>query len=71
MIVKKTPKVMRISYSDLGAPLLAVVGPLMGLVYIIVLPFVGAISLVYLGGYRFTKGVATLWYKMVPRTIDV
>lgn len=71
MIVKNTPKVMRASYYKLGAPLLAVVGPLMGLIYIIVLPFVGAISLVYIGGYRFIKGVVTLWYKVVPLTIDV
>ena len=38
-------------------PILIIVGPLLGLVYIIVLPFIGAAALVLASGYRTTQGL--------------
>ena len=41
-------------------PILTTVGPLLGLVYIIVLPFIGVAALILAGGYRTTQGLATM-----------
>jgi hypothetical protein len=44
---------------EAGMPLPAVMGPLVGLAYILLLPFVGVATLALAGGYRLRQGLAT------------
>ena len=46
---------------DVATPILAIVGPLLGLAYIIVLPFAGVAAFTLAGGYRATQSLATMW----------
>ncbi len=42
-------------YRDIPTPLLFVVGPLVGLTYLLVLPLIGIVSLILLPFYKFRK----------------
>ena len=45
---------------DVPMPILTIVEPLLGLGYIIVLPFIGFVSFILLGGYRAKQSLATM-----------
>ena len=47
-----------VGHGDVAAPIPAIVGPLLGLVYIIVLPFVGVVAFILASGYRATQSLA-------------
>jgi len=46
--------------SSTGLPIPAVTGPLLGLAYIIVMPFIGVFLSVVLCGYRVSRATAVL-----------
>ncbi len=50
-----------IGHGDTIPPVLAVIGPLVGLAYIVVLPFVGVAALILASGYRATQSLAVMW----------
>ncbi len=56
---------------DVGMPMPALVGPLIGLAYILVLPFVGLAASILAGGYRAKQGLATMWRNATRETIEV
>ncbi len=51
-------------------PIQATLGPILGLVYIVALPFVGLVSFILLGGYRAKQSVATIWRRATQATVD-
>ncbi len=71
----KTDKSLRVGFEvghrDVPMPIPAIVGPLLGLVYIIVLPLVGVAALVLASGYRATQSLATMWRRATHATVDV
>ena len=56
----KTDKSLMAGQWDVPVPILAIAGILLGLGYIIVLPFVGLVSFILLGGYRAKQSLATI-----------
>ena len=56
-----------VGHWDVPMPILAIVGTLLGLGYIIVLPFVGLAGFILLGGYRAQRGLAPIWRKTKTR----
>ncbi len=59
-----------IGRGDVGMPMPALVGPLIGLAYILVLPFVGLATSILAGGYRAKQGLATVWRNATRETIE-
>ena len=55
---------------DVGMPMPALVGPLLGLAYIIVLPFVGVATFVAAGSYRAKQGLTTMWHRATQATVE-
>jgi transcriptional regulator with PAS, ATPase and Fis domain len=51
-------------------PIPAILGPLRGLGYIVVMPFVGIAALILLSSYRASRSLATLWRKSTQETIE-
>ncbi len=60
-----------VGHGNAAAPILAIVGPLLGLVYIRVFPFVGIAAFILASGYRATQGLATMRCRATQVTIDV
>ncbi len=61
----------RISQRGLPGPALAVAGPVLGLVYITVLPLIGCITLVLLLLFRARQGLAATWRKTIRTHVTV
>ncbi len=59
-----------IGHWNVPSPIQATVGPLLGLAYIVVLPFVGLVSFIFLGAYRAKQSVATMWRRATKVTAD-
>ena len=59
-----------VGHRDVPVPLLIIVGPLVGLLYIILLPFIGLVSFISLGGYRAKQGLATMRHRVTQATVD-
>lgn len=51
-------------------PLLAIVGPLMGLIYVLVLPFTGLVTLIVVSGCRAKQVFAAVWHRAADATVD-
>ena len=51
--------VLEVGRRDVPLPIQAIAGPLLGLGYIIVLPFIGLVSFILLCGYRAKQSLAT------------
>lgn len=70
----KTNKSLMVGFEvghwDAPMPILAIVGPLLGLAYIIALPFIGLISFISVGGYRAKQSLATMWRRATWTTVD-
>ncbi len=60
-----------VGHRDVPMSIPAIVGPLLGLVYIIVLPFVGVAAFILASGYRATQSLATMWRRATQATVDV
>ena len=50
---------LEVGRHDVPLPILSIAGPLLGLGYIILLPFIGLVSFILLGGYRVKQSLAT------------
>ena len=61
---------LKVGHRDVPIPILTIVGPLLGLGYIIVLPFIGLVSFILLSGYRAKQSLATMWRKTTRATVD-
>ena len=61
---------LEVGHRDVPMPILTIVGPLLGLGYIIVLPFIGLVSFILLCGYRAKQSLATMWRKTTRATVD-
>ncbi len=57
-----------VSQWDLPGPVLSILGPVLGLVYIIVLPIIGFITLVFLGLCYVKANLAATWRKVFRTT---
>ncbi len=62
---------VEVGHRNVLMPIPAIVGPLLGLVYIIVLPFVGVAAFILTSGYRATQSLATMWRRVARATVDV
>ncbi len=60
-----------ISRTDLPWPILGIVAPLIGLVYIVVLPFFGLVSLIFLGVCRVRESLPAIWHRVVRTAVIV
>ncbi len=58
-----------VSQQSLPAPILGIVGPLLGLVYVIILPFIGLVSLTLLGIFRARESLVVGWRKAIRTTV--
>ncbi len=65
----KLPTRPEIGRIDTHPIILAIMGPLIGLGFILVLPFVGIAIFILLFGYRILQSLSTLWRKLVLETI--
>ena len=59
-----------VTQQHVPVPILAIAGPLLGLGYIIVLPFIGIAAFVWISGYRATQRLITMWHRLNQATID-
>ena len=59
-----------VSFWKIPKPLLAIVGPLMGLGFIIILPITGLVTLILLTGYRAKQGLAIVLHRVSHTTVD-
>lgn len=50
-------------------PLPAIAGPLLGLAYIIVLPFVGIATCILAGGYYVTRNLEMVWHRVTQAVV--
>ncbi len=57
-------------HSDASMPMPAIVGPLLGLAYIVLLPFVGVATFILAGGYRAKQSLTTMWRRATQATIE-
>ncbi len=60
-----------VGHRNVPTPVLAIVGPLLGLGYIIVLPFIGLVSFIFLGGYRVKQSLATMRRRVTQAAVDI
>ncbi len=67
---KSTVASSRHSYGDVRIPIPALVGPLLGLVYIMALPFVGITAFILASSYRATQSLATMYRRATQATVD-
>ncbi len=56
--------------SDAASPILAIVGPLIGLAYIVLLPLAGVAVFILASGYRATQSLASMWRRVTQATVD-
>jgi len=61
----------KIRRSDVPAVILAIVGPLLGLAYILFFPVVGLASCILAGCYRVGRSLAAMWHRATQATVDV
>ena len=59
-----------IGQGDAAMPMPVIVGPLLGLAYIAVLPFVGVATFILTGGYRATQCLTTMWRRATQATVE-
>ena len=52
-----------------GMPMPALLGPILGLAYIVILPFVGVATSILAGSYRAKQGLATMWRNATQETV--
>ncbi|OGO38341.1 MAG: hypothetical protein A2147_10625 [Chloroflexi bacterium RBG_16_57_8] len=69
MLTNATPAEAAKHRTSASTTLLVLAGPLIGLAYIIALPCIGAVLLVYFGGRSAIRGIARLVRRPAPRTI--
>ncbi len=62
---------LEVGHRAVPMPILSIAGPLLGLGYIIALPFIGLISFILLSGYRAKQSLATMGRWATQATADV
>lgn len=58
-------------HSRTSALISIIIGPLRGLGYLLVLPFVGIVDFVLLGVYRVSQSLATIRHRVSEETVEV
>ena len=58
-------------HSRISALISIIIGPLRGLGYLLVLPFVGIVDFVLLGVYRVSQSLATIRHRVSEETVEV
>ena len=55
---------------DVPAVILAIVGPLLGLAYVLFFPIVGLVSCILAVCYRAGRSLAAIWHRATQATVD-
>jgi len=61
---------LEVGHRAVPMPILSIAGPLLGLGYIIALPFIGLVSFILLGSYRVKQSLTTMRCRAPQATVD-